>query len=110
MKRCLGFDGLVYASNVPGEESPFVKTAEIALFGAGLPRHLEIPVDFTRIPCLDAAVAATVEGTVHLAAFYADMLESIILAVFLHTPPSRYPAETQDRAASLLHGLQKFET
>jgi hypothetical protein len=88
VKRRLGFDGLVYASNAPGEESPFVKTAEIALYGSGLSGRMEIPVDFTRIPCLDAPVAATIDGTVHLAASDADMVESKILAVFLRTPPA----------------------
>ena len=88
VKRRLGCDGTVYPANAPGEESPFVKTAEIALFGGGLPGRIEIPVDFTRIPCLDAPVAATVEGTVHLAASDADMVESKVLAVFLRTPPA----------------------
>ncbi len=112
VKRRLGFDGLVYAANAPGEESPFVKTAEIALFGGGLRGRIEIPVDFTRIPCLDAPVAATVDGTVHLTASDADMVESKILAVFLRTPPAardfvdlflfrdRLHAESSSRLAS----------
>jgi hypothetical protein len=86
VNRRLGLDGSVYASNPPGEESASVKTAEVALFGPAVAGRIEIPIDITRIPCMDPPVAVTVKGTVHLAASDADMVESKVLAVFLRSP------------------------
>lgn len=118
VKRRLGFDGSVYPSSAPGEESAFVKTLEVALFApGGAPGRLEIPVHITRIPCMDPPVAATVDGTVHLTASDADMVESKILAVFLRAPAAardfmdlflfrdRLHADAPDRLASKCAGM-----
>ena len=84
VKRRLGFDGAVYSASGPGADSAFVKTAEVAVFKLGSAMgRIEIPVDITRIPCLDPPVAMTMDGTVYLTSSDADMVESKVLAVFL---------------------------
>lgn len=60
--------------------------------------------------CSIKALAWSTPGLVELRSLNTFRNIAKLRRSVLHTPPSRYPAETQDRVAGLLHGLQKFET
>ncbi len=80
VKSKLGLDGDVR----DGADSPFASMVELAFYkvGSDLPR-IELPVDITRIPCLDRPVARTMDGVVFLSASDPDLLESKLLAIVL---------------------------
>lgn len=82
VKRRLHYDGSVSPLEGPGEDGPLVKTATLALFRRDrAASRVEIPIDVTRISCLDPPVVRTVAGTVYLTASDADMVESKALAL-----------------------------
>ena len=83
VKERLGFDGNVSAATGPDAESSFVKTVDVAVWSAdSVPGRITIPVDITRIMCIDKPVVRTVDGVVYLSASDTDMVESKVVAVF----------------------------
>ena len=83
VRRQLAYDGNIRLATGPEADSPFVKTVEVAVFKADSPHgRIEIPVDITRIPCLDKPIVRTVSGVVYLSASDADMIESKVVALF----------------------------
>ena len=83
-RRSFGLDGAIH---LPGpEESPSVKTVEVAFFKTGESAgRIEIPVDITMIQCMDKPVARTRNGVVYLTVSDADMVESKVLSLLLRT-------------------------
>jgi hypothetical protein len=82
VKRRFEYDGTVSKATGPEADSPFVKTVTVAFYRIGGPGdRIELPVEVTSIPCLDAPVVRTAAGTVYLTASDADMIESKILAL-----------------------------
>ncbi len=82
VKRQLGYDASAERATGPGDDSPSVKTVELAAFrthAAG--SRIEVPVDVTRVACLDPPAVRTVRGTVYLTASDADMAESKVVAL-----------------------------
>lgn len=82
VRRRLGHDGAAEPLMGPDADSPSVKT--IALWACRLDvpgSRIELPVDVTRIACLDPPVARTIGGTVYLTASDADMAESKVIAL-----------------------------
>ena len=82
VRRRLGYDGSAESSAGPDADSPAVKTIALALYKRDVPgSRIELPVDVTRIACLDAPVVRTTGGTVYLTASDADMAESKVIAL-----------------------------
>lgn len=78
-----GFEGTAQPAAGPDSDSAFVKTVDLAFWKTGVSfSRIEIPVDLTRIPCLDPPQARTLDGSVCLVASDADMIESKVLALF----------------------------
>jgi hypothetical protein len=83
VKRRFGYDGTVSPASGPDADSPFVRTVLAAFCRTGASAdRIELPVEITRITCLDKPVVRTVAGTVYLTASDADMVESKIIALF----------------------------
>lgn len=82
VQRRLGCAGSVEPLSGPDADSPAVKTAVVSLYKLDVPgSRLEVPVDVTRIVCLDAPVVRTTTGTVYLTASDADMVESKVISL-----------------------------
>lgn len=82
LHRQFGLEGRVDGTG-PGEDSPVVKTIVLTLWKPGTGEtKLEVPVEITRVACVDRAEVRTVEGTVYPTLSDADAIESKILAVF----------------------------
>jgi len=83
VRRQLGYDSDVRLATGPDAESAFVKTVEVAVFKTDSPHgRIEIPVDITRIPCLDRPIIRTVDGVVYSSVSDTDMVESKVIALF----------------------------
>ena len=82
VRRLLGYDGSAQPLVGPDADSPSVKTIALALYRLDVAgSRVEIPVDITRIACLDAPVVRTTGGTVYLTTSDADMAESKVIAL-----------------------------
>jgi hypothetical protein len=86
VRRQLGLDGGVAAAPRVGQESTAVASVELAFWklGSALGR-IEIPIDVTRIECVDPPVARTVAGIVYRTASDADMVESKVISILMRT-------------------------
>ncbi len=83
VRRRFGYGGTVSPATGPDAESPSVRTVLAAFHRTGeAPDRIELPVEVTRIPCLDRPVVRTVSGAVYLTASDADMIESKVIALF----------------------------
>lgn len=86
LRQRLGHDGTVEPFTGPDAVSPAVKTIVLAAYRLESPgSRIEVPVDITRIACLDPPVARTAQGTVYLTASDADMAESKVIALLERT-------------------------
>ena len=88
-------------------------TVELAFWklGSSLGR-IEIPIDVTRIECVDPPVARTADGIVYRTASDADMVESKVISILmrtflehrdlldLHLFASHLPADAADMSCS----------
>ena len=82
IKRRLDYDGTASPATGPDADSPFVKTITVAVYRTGTPgSRLEIPLDVTRMPCLDPPAIRTVDGVVFLTASNADIVESKLVSI-----------------------------
>lgn len=81
VKRQLGYDGDIRPGSGAAIESPAVRIVEMAFYRAPEPgSRIEIPLEITGIPRLDAPIVHTIAGTVYLSVSDADMIESKVLA------------------------------
>ncbi len=84
--RRYGYVGRVDAGMNPSIESPFVKVVNLSFWKDNIPEsRLEIPVEVTRIACLDPIAIRTAGGTVYATTSEADMIESKVIALFNRT-------------------------
>jgi hypothetical protein len=83
IRRRLGYEGDVQAATGPESESPSVRIVLVAFWLPNTPdSRIEIPVEITRIPCLDPTTVRTVGGVVYPTVSDADMVESKIFSLF----------------------------
>jgi hypothetical protein len=77
--RELGYEGSASARTGPDADSPGAKFIDLRFWNPGL--QVEIPLEITRILCLDPPTIRTAEGTVHATPSDADVTESKVIAV-----------------------------
>lgn len=83
VKRRFDLDGDVRKATGPNADSSCVKMVTMAFYRTGKAgERIELPVEITSIPCMDAPVVRTVAGIVYLTASDADMIESKVIALF----------------------------
>ncbi len=84
--RTLGLSGTAAAAQGPGAESPTVKTINLAFWSdTEAMGRIEIPVEITRIVCLDPPEVRTADGVVYTTPSNADLIESKIIAIINRT-------------------------
>lgn len=82
VKLRLKYDGTVSPATGPDADTASVRTVLLAFYQEGVPySRIEIPVDITRIVCLDAPVVRTMDGVVFVTASDADIVESKLISV-----------------------------
>lgn len=82
-KRHHGYEGDARAATEPETESPAVRIVNLAFWLPGVPHsRIEIPVEITRIICLDRPVVRTSDGVVYPTPSDADLIESKVIALF----------------------------
>jgi hypothetical protein len=79
IRRELGYEGSAFPRTGPDADSPGAKFIDLLFWKPGL--RLEIPLEITRILCLDPPTIRTSEGTVHATPSDADVIESKVIAV-----------------------------
>ncbi len=82
IKRRMGYDGDVRCATGADAQSTAVSTVELAFWRPGVPySRIQIPVDLTRIICLDAPTVRTATGVICPTASDADLIESKVIAL-----------------------------
>ena len=79
VRRELGYEGSASARSGPDADSPVAKFVDLRFWKGDL--HIEIPLEVTRIICLDPPTIRTAGGTVHPTPSDADVIESKVIAV-----------------------------
>jgi hypothetical protein len=79
VRRELGYEGSASLHTGPDADSPAAKIVDLRFWKGGL--HIEIPLEVTRIICLDPPTIRTAAGTVHPTPSDADVIESKVIAV-----------------------------
>jgi hypothetical protein len=79
VRRELNFEGSAYARKGPDADSADAKFIDLAFWKEDV--RLEIPLELTRIVCLDPPTIRTAAGTVHATPSDADLIESKVIAV-----------------------------
>jgi hypothetical protein len=83
VKRRFGYEADVRAATGPDTESPILRVIELAFWQPEVvDSRIEIPVEITRIICLDKMTVRTADGVVYLTPSDSDMIESKIIAIF----------------------------
>jgi len=83
VKRRLGYDGNAQIATGPETESPLLRIIELAFWRPGVAySRIEIPVEITRIICLDRMTVRTADGVVYPTPSDSDMIESKVVAIF----------------------------
>lgn len=86
VRRQLGLEGSAAPARSGDPESIAVATVDLAFWKIASPLgRIEIPIDVTRIECLDPPAAKTTDGVVYRTASDADLLEAKVLAVIGRT-------------------------
>jgi hypothetical protein len=81
--RRYGYAGRVDTGINPEIDSPFVKVVTLSFWKEDVSdSRLEIPVEVTRIACIDPIAVRTAGGTVYATASEGDMIESKVIALF----------------------------
>ena len=84
VRRRLGFDGRVNTDANPATASALVRVVDLAFWNNDPAKdRIVIPVDITRIVCLDKPAVRTVDGVVYRTVSDADLVESKITSVFM---------------------------
>jgi hypothetical protein len=81
VKRQYGYEGMAGAATGPAAESPAVRTVQLAFWRVPSAR-IEIPVEITRIICLDPPAVRTADGVIYPTPSDADLIESKVIALF----------------------------
>lgn len=86
VKRRWGYEGSAAPATGPAAESPSARVVDLACWkeGSGGSR-IEIPVDITRLVCLDKPTVRTADGVVYRTPSDQDMVEGKVVAVFSRT-------------------------
>ena len=79
VRRELGYEGSVSVRTGPDADSPNAKFVDLRFWKGNT--HIEIPLEVTRILCLDPSIIRTASGTVHPTPSDADLIESKVIAV-----------------------------
>ena len=79
IRRELGYEGSVSLGTGPDADSPNARFVDLRFWKGDL--TIEIPLEVTRIVCLDPPTIRTAGGTVHPTPSDADLIESKIIAV-----------------------------
>jgi hypothetical protein len=79
VRRELGYQGSVSPRTGPDADSPGAKFIDLRFWKEDF--SFEIPIEITRIVCLDPPTIRTAGGTVHATPSDADLIESKIIAV-----------------------------
>ena len=83
VKRRHGYDGSVTLAAGPEADSPFASVVNLSFYQLGVPlSRIEMPIDITRIECIDPPIVRTVAGTVYLTVSDQDMIESKVVGLF----------------------------
>ena len=78
-----GYTGTATPASGTETDSLFVKIINLSFYQEGVfNSRIEIPVDITRIECLDDPIVRTHSGTVFLTLSEKDLIESTVLAIF----------------------------
>ncbi|HWX21193.1 MAG TPA: nucleotidyl transferase AbiEii/AbiGii toxin family protein [Candidatus Binatia bacterium] len=80
VKRLFGYEGSASKRTGPDAESPNVASVDLRFWKPA--RVMEIPIDITKIICLDSPTVRTANGTIHATPSDADLIEGKILALF----------------------------
>lgn len=81
VRRHFGYEGSARAATGPDAESPAVRVVELAFWRLSSIR-IEIPVEITRIVCMDPPTVRTADGVIYPTPSDADLIESKIIALF----------------------------
>src|SRR6266446_5609886 len=79
VRRELGYEGSASLRQGPDADSPNARFLDLRFWRGD--RQIEIPIEITRILCLDPPIVRTADGTVHATPSDADLIESKIIAV-----------------------------
>jgi hypothetical protein len=79
VRRDLGYEGSVSLRQGPDADSPEARFIDLRFWKESF--SVEIPVEITRILCLDPPIVRTAEGVVHATPSDADLIESKLIAV-----------------------------
>ena len=79
VRRELGYEGSVSVRTGPDADSPNARFVDLRFWKSDV--HVEIPLEVTRILCLDPSIIRTASGTVHPTPSDADLIESKVIAV-----------------------------
>jgi len=83
VRRELGYEGRVDLPKGPDVESANVRLVELRFWKASaVGSQIEVPLEITRIICLDPTTVRTAEGVVYPTPSDTDLIEGKILAVF----------------------------
>ena len=84
--RRYGYAGRVDTGINPAIDSSFVKVVTLSFWKDDIPdSRLEIPIEVTRIACIDPVTVRTAGGTVYATASEGDMIESKVISLFNRT-------------------------
>ena len=79
IRRDLGYEGFAFDRKRPDADSPNAKFVYLRFWKGDV--QVEIPLEITRIVCLDRPIIRTASGTVYATASDRDLVESKIVAV-----------------------------
>jgi hypothetical protein len=82
VRRDLGYDGRAALPSGPEAESPSARCVELVFWKSAPPSNqIVLPLEVTRIVCLDPMTVRTAEGVVYATASDLDLIEAKVLAV-----------------------------
>jgi len=79
VRRELRYEGSASLRTGPDADSPSAKFLDLRFWKGDV--HIEIPLEVTRILCLDPSTIRTADGTVHPTPSDADLIESKVIAI-----------------------------
>ncbi|MBN1672619.1 MAG: hypothetical protein JXR37_16375 [Kiritimatiellae bacterium] len=86
VRQRLEHEGSVRAATGPEADSPAVRIIDLAFWQHNVPHsRIEIPVEITKIVCLDPVEVRTADGIVYPTVSDADMIESKLIALLVRT-------------------------
>ncbi len=117
--RRFGYSGSAEKRTGPDANLPIVRVVDLFFWKDGVPySRIEIPVEVTRICCVDPVKAHPAKGTIYATASDGDMIESKVIAIFgrrylkhrdlvdLFLFQDHFPSDSAQRLKSKLHTSQ----